>query len=121
VEGTAPATDVAFGAEGQISPDGRWLAYTGGPGDVFVQPLPGLGGKDQLSNNGSAQPRWRANGAELFSIAPDKKLMAVPVQAGKKFVAGTPHALFQTRITGARFVLFHYDVTSDGQRFLINS
>ena len=121
VESAAPPNEVTPGSEGQISPDGHWLAYTYVPGDVFVQSFPGRGGKEQISNKGGAQPRWRADGAELFYIAPDKKLMAVPVQTGAKFVAGTPHALFQTRITGARFVHFQYDVTPDGQRFLINS
>lgn len=121
VGSTAPATEVTPGSEGQISPNGHWLAYADVPADVFVQPFPGHGGKDQISNKGGAQPRWRADGTELFYIAPDKKLMAVPVQTGEKFVAGTPHALFQTRITGARFVYFQYDVTPDGKRFLINS
>lgn len=121
IDGTAPATEVTPGAEGQISPNGHWLAYTDNSGDVFVQSSPGHGGKNQISSNGGAQPKWRADGTELFYIAPDKRLMAVPVQTGKKSVAGTPHALFQTRITGARFSYFQYDVTPDGQRFLINS
>jgi len=121
IEGAAPATEVTPGTEVQISPNGHWLAYTDFPGEVFVQPYPGHGGRVQISNKGGAQPKWRADGTELFYIAPDKRLMAVPVQTGKDFVAGTPHALFLTRITGARFSYFQYDVTHDGKRFLINS
>jgi serine/threonine protein kinase len=121
IESTASAREVTPGSEGQISPNGNWLAYTDASGNVFVQPFLGHGGKNQISSNGGAQPRWRADGTELFYIAHDKKLMAVPVLTGKKFVAGTPHALFQTRITGARFSYFQYDVTPDGQRFLVNS
>ena len=121
VESTAAGTEVTPGSEGQISPNGQWLAYTRTPGNVVVQPFLDHGGKDQISSHGGAQARWRADSMELFYIAPDKKLMSVPVQAGKKFVAGTPQALFQTRITGARFSFVQYDVTPDGQRFLINS
>jgi hypothetical protein len=104
-----------------FSPDGHWLAYTDNPGDIFVQSFSSPGGKTQISTNGGAQPRWRGDGKEIFYIAHDKKLMAVPVRPGIKFIADAPHVLFQTRITGARFSYFQYDVTSNGQRFLINS
>jgi len=119
---TAPPTEVAKGAEAQFSPDGHWIANVGFPDNVFVQPFPVAGGgRTQISSYGGAQPKWRPDGKELFYIAPDKKLMAVSVQMGKTFVAGTPHALFQTRITATRYVYFQYDVAPDGQRFLINS
>jgi hypothetical protein len=59
---------------------------------------------------------------ELFYIAPDKKMMAVPLTMRNGSISpGTPFALFQTRIIQPRLVLFQYDVTRDGQRFLINS
>lgn len=121
VGSTAQPTEVAFGSEAQFSPDGHWVAYTASPGDVFVQPYPGEGGRLQLSSGGGAQPRWRADGKELFYIARDKKLMAVSIDTGTSLAAGAPTVLFQTRITGARFVYFQYDVAPDGQRFLINS
>ena len=69
-----------------------------------------------------SQPRWRADGKELFYISGDKKLMAVSIDtAGGKVVAGVPHVLFQTRIIARRIVLFQYAVAPDGKRFLINS
>src|SRR5207245_314555 len=108
-------------AEASLSPDGNWVAFTGYPGDVFVQPFSGAGGKVKISSQGGTQAKWRGDGKELFYIAPDKKLMAVSVESGSTLVAGTPHALFQTRITGTKFVWSQYDVTPDGQRFLINS
>jgi hypothetical protein len=51
----------------------------------------------------------------------DFTLMSVSVAAGSPLAVGAPQVLFQTRITGARFVFFQYDAASDGQRFLINS
>ncbi len=117
--------------EGQFSPDGRWVAYQSnesGRFEVYVQPFPGPGGKWQVSTEGGAQPRWRGDGRELFYIRLDGKLMAVPVTpaaAGQAFEAGSPVALFETRIVGGAILavgpLKHqYAVAPDGQRFLIN-
>ena len=64
----------------------------------------------------------RGDGTEIFYIAPDKKLMAVQLaMKNGTLEPGPPKALFQTRIVRPSFVLFQYDVTADGQRFLINS
>jgi hypothetical protein len=69
-----------------------------------------------------SQARWRADGKEIFYIAPDRKLMVVPVtERSGRIEPGVAHPLFQTRIVQPRLVLFQYDVTRDGQRFLINS
>jgi serine/threonine protein kinase len=120
------------GAEAQFSPGGHWVAFTGsGAGqnagnyqdsEIFVSPFPGPGSRIQVSNHGGAQPRWRGDGKELFYIGLDKKLWAVSIDTARgKVEAGVPHALFQTRITAARIVLFQYTVSPDGKRFLINS
>ena len=49
--------------------------------------------------------------------------MAAPVTIGANFDAGTPVALFQTtpRQPVSSADLFVYDVSRDGQRFLINT
>ena len=67
--------------------------------------------------------RWRGDGKELFYLSPDGKMMAAPVTIGVHFDAGTPVALFQAtpRQPVANFDLFVYDVSRDGQRFLINT
>jgi hypothetical protein len=82
---------------GQVSPDGRWLAYGSnetGQTEVYVIPFaPGspAAGKWQLSTAGGQQPCWRADGRELF-FANSGKLMAVDVNTNaKSFEAGTPH------------------------------
>ena len=67
----------------ELSPDGKWLAYgsdSSGRFEVYVQPFPGPGGKRQISSEGGVQARWRRDGAELFYIASDNRLMAVPVR-----------------------------------------
>jgi Tol biopolymer transport system component len=110
----------------QLSPDGRWIAYTSnesGAYQVYVQSFPAAGGKWQVSANGGVQPRWRHDGKELFYLAPDNKLMSVAVRAGATFEAGTPQALFQTRTYGLApnsAYSQQYDVTANGQRFLLN-
>jgi len=110
---------------GQFSPDGRWVAYQSnesGRFEIYVQPFPGPGGKWQASTAGGVHPRWRPDGKELFFLAPDAKLMAVPVRASDStFEAGSAAALFQTRtVTGGSADLTpQYAVSRDG-RFLFN-
>jgi eukaryotic-like serine/threonine-protein kinase len=121
-------TAYAPGTEAQFSPDGKWIAFSGQKAisgedaEVYVGRFPGPGRRIQISNHGGAQPRWRADGKELFYITIDKKLMAVAMDMSHgEPVAGVPHVLFQTRIIAARTVLFQYAVSRDGNRFLINS
>jgi Tol biopolymer transport system component len=124
---TRKASSVGFqSAEGQFSPDGRWLSHTVGARDsrpqVFVRSFPGLTSRVQISTTGGSQARWRPDGKELYYIADDKRLMAVSIKVGSKGLeASPPTPLFQTRIHGARYALFQYAVSADGQRFLVNS
>lgn len=106
---------------GQFSPDGRWVAYDtneSGRPEIVVQPFPEPSGKWQLSTGGGTQPRWRADGKELYFIAPDGTLMAVTVAAsGSTFEAGKPVALFPTNV--GLIPKAQYAVSRDG-RFLMN-
>jgi len=113
--------------EGQFSPEGRWVAYqsneSSGRFEMYVQPFPGPGGKWQVSTAGGTSPRWRADGKELFFIAPNAKLTSAPVQiSASTFEAGSPIALFRTHIVtgGLATQQSQYAVSRDGQ-FLINS
>ena len=114
--------------QGQFSPDGRWVAYQSnesGRFDIYVRPFPGPGGQWQVSTAGGVSPRWRADGKELFYLAPDGNLVAVPIVAHETtFEAGTPISLFHMRIvnygTGTVSALRpQSDVAPDG-RFLVN-
>jgi serine/threonine protein kinase/Tol biopolymer transport system component len=113
----------AAAAEGQLSPDGKWIAYTGSGGramrDIFIQPFSVPGRRIQVSSAGGAQPRWSRDGRRIFYVAPDRKLMAVSFDP-LTGAAEAPCVLFQTRIIAPAFALFQYDVSPDG-RFLINS
>ncbi len=109
----------------QFSPDGRWIAYEtneSGQSQVVVQSFPAQTRTWPISINGGVQPRWRADGRELYFIAADRKMMATAiVSSGSAFEAGTPVALFPTRIVHSRLTGLHaqYAVSRDG-RFLIN-
>jgi hypothetical protein len=91
--------------------------------EVVVQPFREAGGKWQVSTAGGVAPRWRADAQELYFLAPDATMMAVPVTAaGTSFEAGTPVALFPTRIVDGGTVTQNrpqYAVARDS-RFLIN-
>lgn len=107
-------------SEGRFSPDGRWVAYglnESGRSEIYVQPFPGPGGKVQISTGGGNFPQWRRDGREIFYLAPDNRLMAVPVlqNSGSALEAGTPTSLFTTR-PGSEFA-----ASPDGQRFLVNT
>jgi dipeptidyl aminopeptidase/acylaminoacyl peptidase len=110
----------------QFSPDGRFVAYASdesGRAEVYVQTFPASGGKWQISTGGGDAPQWRRDGRELFYLAPDKTLMAVPIAAGGSFEPGTPVALFATRIPTGSLTSDrnHLVVAADGQRFLVNN
>jgi eukaryotic-like serine/threonine-protein kinase len=105
----------------QFSPDGRWLAYLSdesGRYEVYVQPYPGPGGKWQISTDGGTEPVWNRNGRELFYRSGDK-MMAVDIATQPSFVAGKPRMLFQGQYTPNPGRLPQYDVSPDGQRFLM--
>jgi Tol biopolymer transport system component len=106
--------------EGRFSPDARWVAYDStetGRREVWIQPFPPTGARWQISRTGGVSPQWRSDGNELFYVAGDGRLMAVPIEAGSAIKAGSPTALFQTIFSGG--VYAHYAVANDGQRFLV--
>jgi len=109
-----------------FSPDGKWVAYASnesGRWEIYIASFPQPHGKLQVSNAGGEQPRWRSDGKELFYLAPDGKIMAAPVTTGNNLDIGTPTALFQAnpREMIATSEQSDYDVSKDGQRFLINT
>jgi eukaryotic-like serine/threonine-protein kinase len=108
----------------QFSPDGRWIAYASNETasmEIYVSSFPSGAGKWQVSTGGGQEPRWRQDGKELFFLSADGKMMAAAVTTGASFKAGSPVALFQThRRQPVSFLdVFSYDVSVDGQRFLI--
>jgi eukaryotic-like serine/threonine-protein kinase len=106
----------------RFSPDGRWLAYVSdesGRYEVYVQPYPGPGGKWQISTGGGTEPVWNPNGRELFYRS-GNKMMTVDIATQPGFAAGKPRMLFEGRYLDApNPVTANYDVSPDGQRFLM--
>ena len=112
-------------SSGQFSPDGHWVGYTSdesGRDEIYVRDFSSgaaqgswdAAGRWLISKGGGTDPRWRADGKELFYVASDGKLMSVDISAKPLFEAGAPRPLFQLPpdfIGG--------DVTADGKRFLV--
>jgi hypothetical protein len=105
--------------QGQISPDGRWLAYTSvdsGQAEVYIRSLTSADQRWQVSAGGGVDPRWRGDSREVFYISSDSKLMAVGFTGKPQ----APLALFPVRVAPpGNPYLSNYDVTADGQRFLL--
>lgn len=119
-------TSTSNQTNGMISPDGKWAAYMSdesGNSEIYVTTFPGATGKWQVSRGGGTEPRWRADGKEIFYIAPTGVLTAVSVTStANSFSTGNPAPLFQIhgRAPISSTDIFTYDVTKDGQRFLVN-
>ena len=112
--------------DGQFSPDARWLAYQSnesGQAEVYVQRFPSGANRIRISVSGGAQVRWRADGRELFYVALDGTLMAVPIEPrDEALVAGDATPLFKLHVGPLQGVSRHsYAVSRDGQRFLVDT
>jgi serine/threonine protein kinase/Tol biopolymer transport system component len=110
---------------GMISPDGKWVAYASnesGDWEIYVTTFPTAAGKWQVSQGGGTEPRWRGDGKEIFYIGAGSTLTAVPVSTTGTFASGNPTPLFHTQLRAqvSSTDQFSYDVTKDGQRFLVN-
>ena len=116
---------------GQFSPDGNWIAYDSnesGRVEVYVQPFPGPGTKVRISTSGGAQMRWSNDAKELFYLALDGRLMAVPIRRssqGNAITPGQPVPLFDANV-GLVVPLQSghseaWTLSRDGQSFLMNT
>ena len=111
--------------EPEVSPDGRWLAYTSnetGRPEVYVQPFPESGGRRwSVSLNGGILPHWSRQGDELFFARPDtRELISVRFDASSTFRVVSRDVLF---VVPPGFHLVSssnaYDISADGRRFLM--
>jgi Tol biopolymer transport system component len=113
--------------DAQFSPDGKWIAYQSdesGRFEIYLQRFPVGNERIRISPSGGAQAQWRADGRELFYLALNGQLLAVPIAwtASGVPVAGTPVSLFSTRLGSLRDIALHsYVVSPDGQRFLLDT
>jgi len=105
-----------------FSPDSRWLAYVSnetGRNEVYVRPFPDAAGRWKISTEGGTQPRWAGNGRELF-YRNGNKMLAVSIDTRNGFVASRPKLLFEGSYRMNVNWVAAYDVTADGQRFVMH-
>jgi Tol biopolymer transport system component len=123
---------------GQISPDGKWLAYRvdeAGRPEVYVRPFPNgpgvwpVSGPDPAHDSNSFEPRWSADGKQLYfltgTVPGPVTLMAAAVEANARggSPVSSPKRLFEIRspINLAANELWSYSPHPDGMRFLVNA
>jgi len=105
-----------------LSPDGRWIAYVsaaGGQRNVYVRRFPEGDSQWRVSPDGGTGPVWARSGQELFYVNGADSMVVVDVSPGEGFEFGEERGLFPT--ASYRTDVFHqaYDVTEDGQRFVM--
>ena len=111
-------------AQAQFSPDGRWIAYTSnesGTYEVWIVSADLRTAPQPISVKGGSDPRWRKDGSELFYISAAGQLTAVPLKYRNGAIQpGAPHDILRVVDPIIRPpYLSMYDVTGDGQRFLV--
>ena len=112
---------VRLADEPRFSPDAKWVAFHGAVQsrpEVFAIRFPSTGERWQLSTGGGVQPRWRADGKELFYLGPDGDVMSVSMPDGDPTKAGRPLRLFSLRIEPSA-AFDQFTPTADGQQFLV--
>jgi len=104
----------------KLSPDGRYVAYVSdesGRPELYVQSFPSAAGKRAISSGGASQPRWRNNGRELFYVE-GNVLISVAMRTQPDLSIGRATRLFaHSAFAVSRDA--NYDVSPDGQRFLV--
>ena len=118
----ALVTGPAFEGGPQFSPDGRWMAYVSnesGQFQVYLRRYPGPDSRWPVSTDGGTSPLWNPTGKELFYRS-GNKMMAVSFSTTPDVALATPRVLFeQPYAYGSTVALTNYDVSADGQRFLM--
>jgi serine/threonine protein kinase len=115
--------------DASFSPDGRWVAYISdesGHLEVYVRSFVmnsartavEAGGKWQVSNGYAVDPRWRADGRELYYNAQSGQIMAVEIATSPEFRPGKPQPLGFATERGTSSGTF-WENTADGRRFLV--
>jgi hypothetical protein len=103
---------------GRFSPDGKWIAYESGPPNgvnVYVQPFPATGDREQISTTTGYRPRWTADGRQIVFVTLDGTFMTVDVTTNGKLHVGRPKELFRQ----AGLTVRQYDMDAKGERFLL--
>ena len=106
----------------RVSPDGHWIAYTSDDheqSEVYVDSYPRFGARVRISHGGGFHPVWRGDGRELYYWRGDV-LVAVKFDGGRGSAPptiGEETMLFRAPYQNSLNTM--YDVTADGQRFVM--
>lgn len=118
---------------GRFSPNGRYIAYVSnldGPFEVYVSPTREPKRFWKVSRplsmgwaGGGGQPRWRADGKELFYMMGNDVLMSVPVETDGEFTFGEAKRMFSMPGMKGNFpdespATPRYDVAPGGDKFV---
>jgi eukaryotic-like serine/threonine-protein kinase len=107
---------------GELSPDGHWLAYESTESsrrEIVVRPFPNADqGRWQVSQRGGSHPLWSRSGQELFYLSQDRELMRAPIRVASSFAFGTPETLLKNVNIPFGSVGRMYDISGDDKRFL---
>ncbi len=119
-------TDLPFRVfDSCFSPDGKWVVHStqeSGRSEVYIQTASLSGEKWQISTEGGDWPRWSGDGREIVYVAPGGMLTAVKVGlVNGEFLAGTPQRLFSVHMKETFARGTPYDLSADGQRFIVNT
>ena len=120
-------------SQGQLSPDGKWLAYVtaeSGSFEVWVRPFPTGARLWKVSHRRAEEPRWRADGKELYFKSSTPATGEITIWAASiesigsaEVRIGTPQKVLDarasTQVLQSNF--WAYSPHPDGQRFLINT
>ena len=113
----------AYEAGARLSPDIRWLVYVSnesGKNEIYVRPFRGAERRWQVSNDGGSQPTWNPNGKEIFYRIGERMMAVSVTPVGSELQLSAPRQLFaRSYAYGAGITIANYDVTKDGQRFLM--
>ena len=113
----------AYEAGARLSPDGRWLVYVSNQSqrnEVYLRPFPGPERRLQVSSDGGSRAAWNPNGSEIFYRIGDRMMAVGLTFAGSDVRLSAPRQLFSRPYAyGAGITMANYDVTKDGQRFLM--
>ena len=107
---------------GEISPNGRWLAYESdesGHNEIYLVPYPDVNSSKRLvSNRGGTRPLWSKDGGELFYFVEPSTIMAVAFK-GSSASLDTPTVAVKWQHSAVPVNGRHYDVSRDRKRFLL--
>ena len=112
----------AYESGARLSPDHRWLIYVSnesGQNEIYLRQFHGSVRRWQVSTQGGTQAMWNPNGKEIFYRSADK-MMVVAISTSPEVVLSRPQIVFEQRYAfGAGITIPNYDVSRDGQRFVM--